>query len=361
MKRIVCVCNTYYQLLMAMSLRQSLFEHDYMSLILTDHSNNAKDVSRKLKEEKVFDDVKYAEVKELDQGKHDWAQAMGAIVAIVQGSIYRRYDYIGDEPFDILLYYNESVFVSMLFSKLNGKVPNLQVARLEEGILSYGNIPSINKRQTLAYRIRKIIGKNNISDLTNLFYCVYPEYYPGNLRTERIPLNFKSEAQILPLIKRIFLEGKNISPYRQKYIFFTSVYDFEGGEPIGEFDLVCKIADVVGKENILVKIHPRDYRTVYQDAGFAVDKNSSVPWEIIQLSYDFDHCTFLTVNSGAILLGNAVSSDPVSSYFLYKLCDYQKNQCCVASVKDIEGLFKNAEMRKVFKTVHVASSIEDIL
>ncbi|HEG1241807.1 TPA: hypothetical protein SCN02_002979, partial [Enterococcus faecium] len=53
----------------------------------------------------------------------------------------------------------------------------------------------------------------------------------------------------------------------KKYIFFTSVYDFEGGEPVGEYELVCKIADLVGKDNLIVKTHPRDVRTIYKDNG----------------------------------------------------------------------------------------------
>ncbi|HGT1350754.1 TPA: hypothetical protein ACMUTV_003105, partial [Enterococcus faecium] len=97
----------------------------------------------------------------------------------------------------------------------------------------------------------------------------------------------------------------------KKYIFFTSVYDFEGGEPVGEYELVCKIADLVGKDNLIVKTHPRDVRTIYKDNGFIEDKNSSIPWEAIQLSGDFNDKIFMTINSGSVISGSTMSAKPV--------------------------------------------------
>lgn len=151
------------------------------------------------------------------------------------------------------------------------------------------------------------------------------------------------------------------SGYTQKYIFFTSVYDFEGGEPIGEYELVLKVANLVGKDNLLIKIHPRDLRTIYSDNGFNVDKNSLIPWEAIQLSSDFSDKVFLTINSGSVLSGSTMSEKPVKTFYMYKLCNIKENRSCQKNAQDIEALLCKSSMKEVFRNVKIAEKIEDIL
>lgn len=143
--------------------------------------------------------------------------------------------------------------------------------------------------------------------------------------------------------------------------FFTSVYDFEGGNPIGEYELVCKVAKLVGIDNLLVKTHPRDSRTIYKDHGFNVDVNSSIPWEAIQLSGDFSDKVFLTINSGSVLSGSTMSEKPVKTFYMYKLCDIKENKSCQKNAQDIEALLCESSMKEVFRNVRIAEKIEDIL
>lgn len=77
---------------------------------------------------------------------------------------------------------------------------------------------------------------------------------------------------------------------------------------------MLKVANLVGKDNLLIKIHPRDLRTIYSDNGFNVDKNSLIPWEAIQLSSDFSDKVFLTINSGSVLSGSTMSEKPVKTF-----------------------------------------------
>ena len=121
------------------------------------------------------------------------------------------------------------------------------------------------------------------------------------------------------------------------------------------------IADIVGKDNLLIKTHPRDTRTLYVDNGFNVDENSSVPWEAIQLSGKFDDKVFMTINSGSVLSGSLMSKNKVKTFYMYKMCDYKGNESCQKNVIDIEALLKNSNMKSIFNNVQVAEKIEDIL
>ena len=124
---------------------------------------------------------------------------------------------------------------------------------------------------------------------------------------------------------------------------------------------MCKIADLVGKDNLLVKTHPRDLRTIYNDNGFNVDKNSSMPWEAVQLGGDFSNHIFLTVNSGSVLAGSFMSEKPVRTFYMYKLCNIEGNSTCQKNAKDIEALLTNENMKEILSKVSIANRLEEIV
>lgn len=51
-----------------------------------------------------------------------------------------------------------------------------------------------------------------------------------------------------------------------------------------------QLAEKVGKDNILVKKHPRSTVHIFEEKGIAVDTNSSAPFEAIQLNNDMSDC-----------------------------------------------------------------------
>lgn len=210
----------------------------------------------------------------------------------------------------------------------------------------------------ISHYTRKILKRKTLKDNLHNFYCYYPILYRGNLVPVQIP-RISVEAKITGILRNIFKPDNTI--YTKKYIFFTSVYDFEGGNPIGEYELVCKVAKLVGIDNLLVKTHPRDSRTIYKDHGFNVDVNSSIPWEAIQLSGDFSDKVFLTINSGSVLSGSTMSEKPVKTFYMYKLCDIKENKSCQKNAQDIEALLCESSMKEVFRNVRIAEKIEDIL
>lgn len=235
---------------------------------------------------------------------------------------------------------------------------NIKTSMMEEGMLSYDCAERTSKKLRLLCKIRKCLNKKTIYDSIGNFYCFYPGIYKGKYNAVKIPLIEKG-SKCIGTLQHAFGIDKNKLDYKEKYIFFTSVYDFEGGKPIGEFELVKKVAEIVGKDNLLIKVHPRDKRTLYSDYGFKVDKNSSIPWEVIQLSTDFDDKVFLTATSGSVLSGSFMSERPVETYYLYKLCDLSENYA-QKTVSDIESLLNEASVKKIFRSIKVAERIEEI-
>lgn len=361
MKNILIICNTYYQLEVAIQLKNTLFAEEKVEVLISDHSKGTEEVVEKLKERKVFEDCQWICSKKRNQELTFFQKFQDCFEISCRKK--NRFSFflenLSEKRIDEIVFFNCTIEIDGIFSILKRMNKNLKISMFEEGILSY----SINNypmgRRWLVAMLSHALDKPTLYTQPYVFYCFYPEIYEGKGLPQRIPL-ISRESVTAKLLNTVFMPDLRIYD-GYKYIFFTSVYDFEGGKPVGEYELVCKVAKLVGKGNLLIKTHPRDIRTIYTDNGFNVDQNSSIPWEVIQLSGDFRNKVFMTINSGSVLSGSVMSENPVRTYYMYKLCDISGNKSCKKNIYDIEKLLLNNTMKEILRTVRIAERIEDIL
>lgn len=107
----------------------------------------------------------------------------------------------------------------------------------------------------------------------------------------------------------------------------------------------------------MVKTHPRDTSGAFERAGLTVDQNSAVPWEVIQLCCDFQDHVFLTVSSGSVLSINLACDDPVSTWFLYKMCNLSENPLIENVTGEIESVL--TDLKDCADNIRIAERIED--
>jgi len=328
---------------MSVQLRNTLFRNDYVVLALSDHSGNAKEVAKQLRQCNYFDECIFCHSKKIDKEKHEGVVGIRTAYFIASG----KYDSYGSllsvRRFDDFIYYNFNTSTLIWFAILYRYNRDLFCSRLEEGILSYAMLNQDIKTTAFKGRIgnicRKILGRKTIGDCIKYQYCFMPEHYKGKLNI--VPVSpFKPYDQILKQsLSQIFAIETDRLSYSRKYIYFSSVCDFEGGEAVGEIDLVVRIAGIVGADNLLVKVHPRDTIDRFLKRGLYVDVNSSVPWEVIQINYDFSDHVFLTLTSSSVITMNMCMENPIKTYFLYRCCDLKNNKVAVESARYIEKIF----------------------
>ena len=361
---ILIIANTFYQIIFAIQLKTTVFNNERVTLCISDHSNNAETIARRIRDSAYFDEVHFVKTKHLLYVPK-LSDSVRQFFEICFGTSNKYctvcFDNV-DNSFDELISYNIGRDTVSIYSVLSQYNKNIKLSRYEEGILSYNNTIQkiVTPKRKIMDFVRKIQGKPQFTKSGKNFYCFYPELYKGELNPVKIPL-ISDTPKTMEIIKKVFDVNLTEDDYKEKYIFFTSVYDFEGEHPIGEYDLVCKIADRVGKENLLIKTHPRDKRTIYTDNGFKVDKNSNIPWEAIQLSGDFSDKVFLTATSGSVLSGSFMSSKPPKTFYLYKLCHIDGNKTAEESRRNITELLADKNVKSIFGRVKIAESIEDIL
>lgn len=358
MRNVIIICNTYYQLIMAVQLRCTIKKDDDVTLILSDQSNNASCVSESLKKTGLFGAVYFVENREFIKKHASRVKAAKDVFQAVTGNI-KMYSFLSeDKKYDELIFYNPDTATHCLFAILYKRNTDMIVSRYEESIISYGLKCILDPKMRMIYMIRRIEGKKNLLENVTSFYCVHPELYRGDKVPIKIPDIKEDDIKLRNILGGVFGVDRGDLRYDAKYIYFSSIFDIEGDEPAGELALIQRIAELVGKDDLFVKVHPRDDVKRFTDAGLKVDARSSVPWEIIQLSQDFSEYIFLTACSSSVITVSAVTEKAPQIYFLYKLCEGDNDQLINAS-HSIEDIFKMGG-DKYLPSAHIVDTIDDL-
>ena len=357
MKKILCVCNTYFQLIEAIQLKNVLFSKDSVTVVFSNLSRNAGQIIERLSTLKAFNSccLWQCRVQMNLQSSNQKENLSVTIKEIVgNGGFGNPFE---SEFYDELIYYNQFDNLKVVFAELYNKNPNIKVSRFEEGIFSYADGEYLAKKDKIVNPLRKILGKKTLLECQQDFYCFYPELYKGHLNPVQIP-KIEADGKTAQILSRLF--DTSTAAYPQKYIFFSSVFDFEGGAPVGELDVIKNVAALVGNENLIVKVHPRDSLDRFISAGLNVDKNSAIPWEAIQLGRDFSNHVFLTVNSGSVLSVSMLQERKPKIYFLYKLCDLSGNPSAAVNTKKISEILGEARLKDNLYDVDVPETLDTI-
>ena len=354
----VVICNTFYQFIVAYQLKRTIFKEDNVYLIVSDQTKALWECIKRISSINYFSGVVPIKTKFVKNRKKKIIGLIKDIHDMI--SPKQIFDSLGDISIDRIIYYNYDDLALALYTYAVKKNSKIEVARYEEGILSY-NFQFPYKRIKVLCSIQKLFLGSSLRTSTSSFYCTYPDAYNGDMAVNRIPkIDFSPED--IERLRYIFSINIEKNQYKEKYIFLTSMYDFEGGSPIHEKEIVDDIKKIVGKDNLLVKLHPRDVRGVYSNQEYNIDSNSRCPWEIILLTTDLSNKVILTATSGSAMSTNLMIDNGPKVYFLYKLCDISTNQTAQYTVNTIDKIMSNVQIKKMLNNVIVVKdSVNEVL
>ena len=114
-------------------------------------------------------------------------------------------------------------------------------------------------------------------------------------RSRITPINTELSQELAILFDYANCQDK----YDEKYIFFEDgARDWNDSTDV---DLMQKIAEIVGKDNIIVKTHPRNPENRFAKLGFKTNTNTSVPWEVIASNIDIENKVLITMFSQSVI------------------------------------------------------------
>jgi len=316
MKKSLYIANTPFQIITSILIQESFPEYE-ADIIVTNLMRNADVVISKLKNIGTFDNVLLYSVP---QSKNDMA-----IELIKQDTIKHI---LPDTTHNRILVCMSCLTIDInhiCYDILLRRNKNLQICGYDEGYSSYSEsffhpenkLSGIHKGINALSRVlfhRKFLQK------FDYLFVYMPEMIKGKVDCQVIDISCNGDVLDNSRRKKIFEAFGYVSEENiisDKYIFFEECFS-EDLKKNDDIAIVEKIGQIVGKENILIKRHPRNKENRFQKIGYNTILNQEIPWEIYELDEKQPQHTLITFSSGAAINFRFLTSRKEKTVLLYK-------------------------------------------
>lgn len=126
------------------------------------------------------------------------------------------------------------------------------------------------------------------------------------LTVRQLNMSIVQDEKFSALLDSLFVASAIPS---QKFVFFEECY-IRNRHTANDLEVLEEIAGLVGKENIVVRLHPKTEVDRFTPFGFTVSPQDGSLWELMCLERDLSEKVFLTVKSSATFTSLAFCSRP---------------------------------------------------
>lgn len=331
-RNILFICNTPYQLLMACNLSYTLLKECQVDVILSDHFHGAERMSEKINECNIIFRKAYF-VKSFNFSRHQGEYLYLRKVSNRKLLYHINIKRIAESMIRLERNYNEfwvanyEEFTEVLFNYIRKEINHKIIINCyEDGYTSCCCDWWLRSPEMNAGFIRKIYEKYikritySPKEFTG-YYVMHPEDITFNIpySTYKIPPINKFDITFMNQINELYEYNLCQDVYDKKVIFFEESY-YVDGIPIDDLKYVEEVASIVGKENIMIKIHPRNSENRWEKMGYKTNKDMSIPWEIIALNQDFSNKILVSISCNSIITSYFLAGIKGKSLLLFDLC-----------------------------------------
>ncbi len=297
MGRILFVCNTIYQILTAVNIKQSMRPEETADIIVSDVVVNGKHICEMIEKAGVVETAYYVQCKkyvpaiEYPSSNVIRRKIVNFKVQRNPEKLIQQYVELNNE-YDELFFSNTGGFINDLYRMLKHKNFELKTYCFEDGTSSYTTIwrdwfAEEKEVYGKGKWYRKYLGIHYLIDELSGYMVYHPELmdWQPDCGVTKIPLIDRQNNKIMDAINRTFEYEKCVDTYKEKVIYFEDCFAADG-EAIHDEEVIDKLIECVGKEEIFVKRHPRSQNNTYLEYGLKTNRNMGIPWEVIALNMD---------------------------------------------------------------------------
>lgn len=315
MKSSIIFCHTPFQCITALLLKmQNLdFDNEKTTLVVVDDFSNADRVYERFTELGLFDEVLFGDYKKLNN-------KIKFFVSIVFPKVFEKVTGFENNQYTDL--YTNNVYGDfenfvLAYNK------NIAVHLYDEGYSSYlaeylNGFYKYSPMHELAYSISKLLFRRK------LVFDTYSDLYLYDDRLLTYKIFIPVKKIVLPMEFELFIKYVNyifnldgdLDLYSRHFIMFEESF-FIGKESMADVEAFEWISEIIGKDNLLVKLHPRDIKDRFRERGICTNKHSEVPWEAVVLGMSIKNKVFITFSSGAAINYLFFGLNGYKTIFLY--------------------------------------------
>ena len=320
MSRILVVCNTPFQFVTATHVLSLYYEEYEWDLVISNQFKGSSNVVANAKKSQLFGNVYYVHTA-VNKRRNAVLQFLDKIKSIIV-STYYAYK-ICRTCYDDVLFSNIQIFTKILTSAVKRKNQQARIHIVEEGLGTYSKLYAKSDDSDTLYR--KYIDKQGIIAKLSTLYLFNPQFLEWEFpkeKTCKLPLLDAHNTSLMKVLNRLFDYEHCTDVYDRRIIFFEESYYAEG-ELVPDVEIVEEIASRVGKENIMIKVHPRNPVNRFKQLGYKTNTDSFVPWELIVLNQPMKDKIFVTIASGAAINPYLYMGLSINSYSLLNCLEHR--------------------------------------
>lgn len=352
MSTVLGVVSTTYHLLVFLFLKEAYMQEDDVDLVVTDKTAYMEEIYRSGRLKPYFRRVLFADGRKI---KNPYKSAPVTFwESMIHNPTTAR---IMDGPMDR---YDRIFFASTALPdeivKEIAKTAILQnhkvtFHRFEDGFASYTKFPEhLINTDSGKFLYRKLFGYD-IAQKENELYLFEPYLAgdTGDFAKIKIPKDRERISKILTMARDIF--QFSCRPLAEEYVFLGQGAANSANNPDTYRSMVLTIADYVGRDNFIIKPHPRG---IYDDfSGTLSVYQDNCPFELTQAAGCLEEKTLISFYSTACISGSLLFESNARILFLYPLSGDSFNEKC-----DYEDYFD--KLTQMYPNIHIAHTMEEL-
>lgn len=312
MSMILFRCDSVYQLMNAIQIKISFLQDQKADLLLSDHTNFDALIPF-IKESQVFSEVKRLFSKQKADEYWTYSKKERKEISL-HPQEYIDTEFLDKEYTDFYISF-DTAYAKLMYYAMVQKGMHPRVHLFEDGMATY--VCDVKQRcmedgmDHEAYKEEQFI--NQIDRL--LLY--EPDLFTGNLMPfpiKKIPKIQYKEPKIVKLFHDIF--GQTKMP-KEKYIFLEEAF-VDDKIPSNDLELLLSIAELVGKDQMIIKLHPRNKINRFEKYGLKTMKQTQVPWEIMLMDHEITDKVLFTISSNASITSKLIFEKNMNLIMLYR-------------------------------------------
>lgn len=293
--QVLFCAESVYQVFNAVTLRMTERKDAICDLCLSNQTTWEDALVQRLRDSQLFAHVFTPDVHGLDE--YFWAATVEERIEMVQDpGLYFKEE--GPLPFlyKELFVPMDHIYWKMIFRHQVCQESIPAVYMYDEGVRAYTMpLADTDKKAYFAfaeYRVHPFLAS------VKGYYLHMPAAYSVG---HAYPLLQIPNPKKLPEVREMLLKIYGYEEMPQETYIYLEDFFFADHCTTNDFELFKQVAEAVGKENIIVKRHPRDKFDRFAPMGYKTLTNSVVPWEIQLLANDYRSKVLISVSSTAAL------------------------------------------------------------
>lgn len=340
------LCKTPYQIIVSIQLVLTEFNTDNNDIFVGDTITNSERIVDNLSKIETFRTVRIFSSKSV-YSKYTRVDCLK--IALKDKMGFKNDTIQIDNVYDRLFICNLSLEESILYRCATCKNKSLKVYLFEDGFATYTKMygrffDDLKYGRTTKNAIKTFYKRINYEVFVKLsgIYLFTPELIDWKPYSTVRPIRKidPNNEEMVKVFNKAFGVEILFDSYSEKCIFFEESY-FADGICVNDEEILDSISSIIGKNNIFVKIHPRNPINRFEIKGYKTNENTTVPWEIVALNIDIKDKVLLTIASGSALTSLVNVSTKPKKIIMLMDCKEIDKQSLTPSVDMLRKVAEN--------------------